>query len=150
VTVGTGGASSPENGAGPAQVFSGVAEFGENLMTLAELQARLAAMEMRQNVEAVKVTGLVVMGGALLAMASLPVILIGLAELLASGLGMGRGPALLGVSIVALLIGGACAAIAGIRLRHSTAGFPVSREELARNLNWVRTVMLHSGRPARQ
>jgi uncharacterized membrane protein YqjE len=139
-------ATVPGNEAGAGQVLSGVAEFGENLLTLAELQARLAAIELEQNVDT---GGAVVLAGAALALASLPVILIGVAELLVSELGMKRGAALLCVSALALLLGGACIAIAGSRLRRTALGFPLSREELARNLTWVRTVLLHSGRPAR-
>jgi hypothetical protein len=142
-------ATAAGNEAGPGQVVSSVAEFGENLLTLGELQARLAAIELKQNVDAAKIDGSVVLAGAALALASLSVILIGVAELLVSELGMKRGVALLSVSGVSILIAGACIAIAGSRLRRKAVGFPLSGEELARNLNWLRTVLVHSGRPAR-
>ncbi len=144
-----GDATADGNGAGPAQVVTSVAEFGENLLTLGELQARLTAIELKQNIDAAKVAGSVVLAGAALVLASLPIVLIGVAELLVSELGMKRGIALLSVSAVAFVIAGACIAIAGSHLRRTFVGFPVSREELTRNLNWVRTVLLHSGRPAR-
>ncbi len=144
-----GNATGPKDEGGPGQVISGVAEFGDNLLSLCELQARLTAIEIRQNADAVKVTGAVILAGTALALASLPVILIGIAELLASGLGMNRGAAFLSVALVTLFIGGAGIAIAASQLRRAAVGFPISREELARNMNWVRTVLLHSGRPAR-
>ena len=130
-------------------MVTNIAEFGENLLTLAELQARLAAIELKQNVEAVKVSGAVILAGAVLAIAALPIALAGIAELLVSELGMSRGFALIAVAVAAFAIAGTCVAIALGRLRSADLGFNLSREELARNLNWVRTVLLHSGRAAK-
>jgi hypothetical protein len=131
-------------------VVSNVAEFGENLLTLAELQARLAALELQQNSEVARISGPVILAGIVLAVVSFPLVLAGVAELLVSELGMKRGYALLSVAVAALAIAGACLGIAGSRLRRRAAGFPISREEFARNLNWVRTVLRHSGRSTRQ
>ncbi len=85
----------------------------------------------------------------MLAVAALPIALAGIAELLVSLLGMNRGFALIAVAVAAFVIAGICAAIAVARLRGADLGFPLSKEEFARNLNWVRTVLLHSGRSAR-
>jgi hypothetical protein len=136
-------------GAGAGDMVTNVAEFGENLLTLGELQGRLAAMELRQNVEAVKLGGAVFLAGAVLAMAGLPIALAGVAELLVSLAGMNRGFALLAVAVAAFAVAGTCIAIAAARLRASDVGFPLTMEEFARNLNWVRTVLVHSGRSAR-
>jgi hypothetical protein len=144
------GAAGTGHEPGPGDVVGNVAEFGENLLTLAELQARLAAMELKQNLEAAKVSGSVVLAGALLALVSLPLVLVGIAELLVSELGMRRGYALLGVAITALVIAAVSIGIAGYRLRRTVVGFPITGEEFARNLNWVRTVLLHSGRSTRR
>jgi hypothetical protein len=62
---------------------------------------------------------------------------------------MSRGVALLAVAAATLAIAGTAIAIAAARLRGSDMGFPLTREEFARNLNWVRTVVLYSGRSAR-
>jgi len=101
----------------PGDVVTNVAEFGENLLTLAELQARLTVMELKQNVQTAKGTVAVILGGAVL-----------------------------GIAVVALAIAGSTIAIAAIRLRRSVVGFPLTTEEFTRNLNWVRTILLHSGR----
>ena len=53
------------------------------------------------------------------------------------------------MAVAAFAIAGTCIAIAAGRLRGSDLGFPLSKEEFTRNLNWVRTVLLHSGRSAR-
>jgi hypothetical protein len=151
VPIGIGdGATGSEQELGPGDVVSGVTGFGENLLNLAELQARLVALELQQNLSAAKISVPVILAGAVLVVVSLPLILAGIAELLVSELGMKRGYALLSVAVVALAIAGASIGIATSRLRRSAAGFPLSREEFARNLNWVRTVLLHSGRSTRR
>ncbi len=145
-----GTAAGPGNGgAGPGDVVTNVAEFGENLLTLAELQARLASIELKQNVQAVKLGGAVLTVGAVLGLAALPVALLGIAELLTTGLSIHRGLALLIVAGCCFVIAGICVAVAVVRLRGSNLGFPLSGEEFTRNINWVRTVLLHSGRSAR-
>jgi hypothetical protein len=137
------------NTTGPGAVVTNVAEFGENLLSLAELQFRLTVLELKQDVRAAKVSAPVILGGAVLGIASLPIVLAGIAELLVSELGMKRGFALLGVAVVALVIAGSSIAIAAIRLRRSVVGFPLTAEEFTRNLNWIRTILRHSGRPTR-
>jgi uncharacterized membrane protein len=132
-------------------VVSGVAGFGEDLLNLVELQARLAAIELRHNLNAVKTGGAVVLAASILAIASVPVALTGIAELLASELGLGHGLALVSVAAAAILIAVLCAAFAWTWLRRQRLGFPLSGEESVRNLNWFRTVLRRSGRsPSRR
>jgi Putative Actinobacterial Holin-X, holin superfamily III len=132
--------------AGPGDVVTNVAEFAEHLLTLAELQTRLATIEMKQNVQAVKFGGAVMLVGAVIGIAGLPIALAGIAEVLVTALGMNRGAALLLVAVAAFAVAGICIVIAAGRLRGSDLGFPMSKEELTRNINWIRTVLLHSGR----
>jgi Putative Actinobacterial Holin-X, holin superfamily III len=139
-------ANGARDGNGPGQVVTNVAEVGQNVFTLAELQARLAVIELKRNLEAAKVGAAVLATGVVLALASLPIALAGIAELLVSELAMKRGLALLLVALVAFAIAGACITIAALRLRSSRPGFPLSQEEFARNVNWLRTVLLYRGR----
>lgn len=118
-------------------VVSNVAGFGENLLTLAELQARLAAVEFRQNLEYVKTGGALVLAAVILGVSGIPVLLIAVAELLVSELGLKRGFALLSAAAAALVIAGGCIAIAGRWLRRNPLGFPLSNEEFAQELELV-------------
>jgi hypothetical protein len=127
-------------------VVSNVAGFSENLLNLAELQARMALVEMRQNVNAVKSGGTVLAIAAVLGLAALPVVLAGVAELLVSELAWRRGYALLTVGLTAIGISVFAAVTAAVWLRRQQFGFPLSIEELTRNLNWVHTVLRLSGR----
>jgi hypothetical protein len=131
-------------------MVSSAAEFGENLFTLTELQVKLTAIELRQNLQATRVGGSIMLAAAVLALASVPVALVGIAELLVSELGMKRGYALLSVAATGIVV--AAAVIVGIvtALRKKPLGFPLSSEELTRNINWVRSVVTHSGRARRR
>jgi uncharacterized membrane protein YqjE len=144
----TGGAGG--NGASPGDVVTSVAEFAENLLTLAELQGRLAAVELKQNLEAARRGGIILAAGSVLALAALPIALAGIAELMVSLLAMNRGVALITVAVAAFAIAGTCTAIALGRLRGSDMGFALTKEEFTRNLNWIRTVLIYSGRSGRR
>lgn len=131
----------------PEGVIGGIAEFGNDIMTLAELQARLAAIDFKESLEHAVVPLVLTLGGLMLALASLPVVLIGVAQLIAWAFSIHLGWALLLVGLVALVGASAVAGIAGLRFSRSFASFQRSREELVRNLSWIRTVLVHSGRP---
>jgi hypothetical protein len=132
--------------AAAGQMMSGVAGFGENMLNLAELQTRMAALELRQNVDAVKTAGAVLVVAALIALASFPVVLAGVAELFVAELGWRRGYALLTVGLTTIGIATFGAVTAVVWLRRQKFGFPLSAEEFSRNLNWMHTVLRLSGR----
>jgi Putative Actinobacterial Holin-X, holin superfamily III len=143
-----GGRSSPALGteAAAGQVVSGVAGFGENMLNLAELQARMAAIELRQNVDTMKTAGAVLVGTVVIAVAAFPILLASIAELLVSEAGWRRGYALLTVGLATIGIAAFGATTAVVWLRRQRFGFPLSIEEFTRNLNWVHTVLRLSGR----
>jgi hypothetical protein len=132
--------------AAAGQVMSGVAGFGENMLNLAELQARMAAIELRQNVDTVKTAAATLVVAASVGLASFPVLLVGTAELFVSELGWRRGYALLTVGGVTIGIAAFVALTAAVWLRRQRFGFPLSAEEFTRNLNWMHTVLRLSGR----
>jgi hypothetical protein len=155
-TAGANGRKSSQNGpdgrarsdlrTGGDMVMRGVAGFGESLLTLAELQARLAAIELRQNVQAARAGMFLAVSSSAAMLSGLILLLAGVAELMVSELGVRRGVAFLSVAAFALAAGAGCLAVAATRLRSNRLGFPLTYEELARNLNWLRTVLRHSGR----
>jgi hypothetical protein len=127
-------------------VVSNVAGFGENLLTLAELQTRLTSVEIRQNLESIKSGGAIFVAGVVLGVATIPVLMVGVAELLTSDFGMKRAYALLSVAGLFFAVAGACMGVARSWLVRNPIGFPLASEEFARNLNWLRTILRHSGR----
>jgi uncharacterized membrane protein YqjE len=132
--------------ASPLTVVSNIADFGSDIATLAELQAKLAAADAKEAAARAALPVVVLGAGAVLALASLPVILLGLADLIAASTRISTGLAQLIVGLVALLLAG-LACLIGVRgSLQSLDSFRRSREELTRNLSWIRTVLVYSGR----
>jgi hypothetical protein len=123
-----------------------LAEFGNDVATLAELQAQLAVHDAKDCVGRATIPLIVVGAGAALGLASLPVILLGLADLIARGTGFSAGLVQFIVGLVALAGAGVAAYLALKASLRSLESFRRSHEELSRNISWIRTVLVHSGR----
>jgi Putative Actinobacterial Holin-X, holin superfamily III len=134
------------NHASPLSVVGNLADFGNDIATLAELQAKLTLLDAKDAV-AKATTSLVVLGVSLaVALASLPVILIGLADLIAASTQLSSGAAQLMVGLVALVLAGVAGFFGWKGSTGSLTTFRRSSEELTRNLSWIRTVLAYSGR----
>jgi hypothetical protein len=118
-----------------------VAEFIEDLMALAELHAKLAAVNLHEAACRAAVPLVFTFLGLTLAAGSLLVFLFGSASLLATGLNIQLGWSMILVAIAAAAIGSPLAAFAMIRLRQSFDALRPSHDELRRNLAWLRSVV---------
>jgi len=132
--------------ASPGSLVGNIAEFGNDVATLAELQAKLAVFDAKDCLARATVPLIIVAAGAVLALGSIPVVLIGLADLIAASTRLSDGSARLLVGLVFLIGAGAAAFVALRASLRSLESFRRSNEELARNLSWIRTVLVHSGR----
>jgi uncharacterized membrane protein YqjE len=131
---------------GNGSVTGSLAEFGNDFATLLELQAKLAAADLRECKNRLVLPALAIGAAFALALGCVPVLLLGVADLLSRALRILPGSAML---LTAL--GGTVLAAVVVRVfanRFASAFEPLrrSREELVRNLTWVRTVLLYSGR----
>ncbi len=134
------------NHASPLSVVSNIADFGNDIATLAELQAKLTLLDAK-DAAAKATTPLIILGAGLaLAFASLPVILIGLADLIARSANLPTGVSQLIVGLGAMVIAGVAALIGLKGSTSSLSSFRRSSEELNRNISWIRTVLVYSGR----
>ena len=134
------------NGAPEQQVVGGITGFGSDIATLAELQAELAVADLKEALQKASLSLALIVIGVICAIGALPVALLGVAALLATALKISSpwamvltGGGVLGVALVVV-------AVSITKVGPSFASFRRSREELARNLAWVRTVLLYSGR----
>ena len=127
-------------------VLGNVAEFSTDLISLAELQARLAAADLKETTGRAAVPAGLLVVGALLALVGLPVLLLGVGTLVAENTSLSPGWSILLTALAAIVLG-AVLALLGVRgLGGSLSSFDRSKEELSRNLSWVKTVLVHSGR----
>jgi len=127
-------------------VIEGVSYFGTDLATLAVLQMRMAACDLRDSAKAATpiVAGLTVFW--IIAGASAAVGLAGMALWLATIVNIQAGIVMMVVALIGLVISGVAAALLARSLTRSFTYFRRSQEELERNLAWVKTTLIHSGR----
>ncbi len=124
--------------------FEGVAEFVDDLASLAELQAKLAAVDFRDAARKSAIPIVLTLVGVALMVASILVALLGAGWLIASALKIHQGWALLLTAAAAMALGGLAAGLGGTRLGHSFDSFRRSRKQLWLNLAWVKTVLVTS------
>lgn len=136
----------PNNVASPLTVVGNIADFGNDIASLAELQAKLTLLDAKDAVARATTPLIVLVAGGALALASLPVILMGVAGVVASASKLSNPVALLVVGLVALVIAVVVALIGLKGSASSLTSFRRSSEELTRNISWVRTVLVYSGR----
>ena len=134
----------PESGSAK---FEGVAEFVDDLASLAELQARLAAIDFRDAARKSAIPLALTVGGLAVVVASVPIALLGIGWLLVAALKIPQGWAMLLTAGAAMAVGVLVVGLSGKRLSHSFDSFRRSNKQLMVNLAWVRTVLVSSARP---
>ena len=113
-----------------------------DLLELAELQADLAFLDGRETARNAAVPlGLILLSLAVLS-ASVTVCLLGSAWLLASFMGIQQAWAMLATAGVATVLASLALGLGVTRSRSSFTAFRASREELRRNLTWLRSVLI--------
>lgn len=140
---GGGPASKPSPNGG---LMEGVGSFGNDLATLASLQAKLAAADARESLMKAlpAVIGLGVL--VLLLIAGMGAIVAGLAVWLAEAFDLRLGVALMLVGLGCLILGALFSLLCLRLVGSSFTAFRRSSEELERNLAWVKTTLTRSGR----
>jgi hypothetical protein len=132
----------------PEGVVGSLADFGNDVATLAELQVKLAALDLKEATGRATLPLVLIAVGAVLIIGCVPVAVAGLAVWLGGLLGLSLGVSLLLTGLALMVVAAVVAGLAARRLRGSVESFRRSTEELNRNISWIRTVLVHSGRPA--
>jgi len=141
------GSKVPRNAPLMSGVFGNLAELSGDIASLAELQAQLTILDLKAGAARATVPALLLGLGALLTLAAAPVALIGASELLADALALAhRGWAYLIVAGIAAVLTAILVAIGLPRLIRSFESLAHSKEELSRNVAWIKTVLAYSGR----
>jgi integral membrane sensor domain MASE1 len=141
---------SSENGAPEQGVVGGITGFGSDIATLAELQAQLALADLTESLRKASLPLVLLLVAVIGVIGALPVALLGVAALLAAALKISSAWAIVVTGGVVLIVALIVVAVAASQIGPSFSAFRRSREELARNLAWIRTVLLYSGRSARR
>ena len=129
-------------------VIGNLATLGGDVATLAELQVQLAVEDVKESIGHAVWPVAMIATGLVLLLAAMPVALIGGSELLADAMSLThRGWAYLIVAGVVLAITIVLVLVALPIFTRSFASLVRSKEELARNVAWIKTVLANSGRP---
>jgi hypothetical protein len=120
-------------------------ELTHDIVSLAELQFELFRNDCREGLNGLLVPVVLLLLAGIVAAGTVPVALILLAELLAQAVGLSRAAAF----SVAALGGFIAAATLGVvgwsRIRGAGRVFQRSRQELTRNMTWIKQVLKRPG-----
>jgi hypothetical protein len=127
-------------------MVEGLGSFSENLLSLATLQAQLAATDARESAARAMPAAIALGVAVPILVASTIVLLAAVALELARATGASLSAALFLTALLGACLAAALAVLALKQGRKSLEAFRRSREELERNVAWIRTVLVHSGR----
>jgi len=135
------------NGSGEGVVGS-IAGFGNDVATLAELQAKLIALDLKESAAKATLPLSMAVVGLVVLVSAVPVVIVGVGLLVAQAFTISNALALLLTAVTFMVVAVLLVVFALRELRRVIEIFRRSREELTRNVSWLRTVLVHSGRPA--
>jgi hypothetical protein len=127
-------------------MLTNLGELGGDFATLAELQAKLTAVDAKEALARATLPTVGVVIAAAVLMAAVPVLLIGLAFVMATTLAISQGASLLIIGAIVAALAGVLGWFALVAFLKSFESFRRSGEELTRNINWIRTVLVQSTR----
>jgi hypothetical protein len=125
----------------PNEVAKGMGELTHDIVSLAELQFELFRIDCREGIKRMLIPVALLLVAGIVAVGTVPIALMLIAELLTQAAGLSRAAAFsiaaLSGFIVALAMG-----VAGWSCLRGVVGmFERSREELTRNMAWIRHVL---------
>lgn len=127
-----------------AAVSGNVANLASDLLSLAELQAKLAVLDVRESTAQAVVPASVVTGGVCLLLGTIPVFLLGLSGALADSGLLSPVAAQLMVSVIAIATAAVCIWFGFQQVKRSLNVLNRSREEFEANLRWIKKAIQQS------
>jgi len=137
-----------QTGATVDDVTTHISSLAYDLITLAELQAKLLYVDAREAGSRSAASAVSLAAMAVLGLSSIPVLLFGLAELLVQYAHWGRGVSCLVVAGVGVLIAGIAGFLCIQRLRTVLSVFSRSHQELYANLEFVKSLVEVQANPS--
>ena len=132
------------NGSTPAPpngVAQDMGELTHDIVSLAELQVELFRSDCREGLKGLLVPVALLLLAVVVAAATAPVALICIAEFLAQAVGLSRAAAFSIAALGGIIAAGALGVVGWSRIRGVERVFERSREELTRNMTWIKHVL---------
>jgi uncharacterized membrane protein YqjE len=134
-------------------VAASVSDLTHDVIELSELQVQLLTLDVKQSVEKARACLVLAVVGACMLLGTIPVALLAFAALLAEQLGWSYAAAGAMAAFVGLLIAGVVLGVAWSYIKKGLVSFDRSREELRRNVAWLKSTLRTRGQavqPAEQ
>lgn len=122
----------------------GVGDFSHDVLTLAELQAQLLAADVKECRQHLLGPALLLLGGAAVSLACVPIALAALALFLVQFFNTSYASGFLLASVVGAILGVLLSAAGWRHVGRQLAVLRRSKHELIRNLSWIKKVLNHS------
>jgi len=120
-------------------VATSFSELTHDVIELAELQAQLFSLDVKETTKTTRTSLLLAVVAGCVLLGTIPVALIALAELLIEQLDWSQAAAYGVATLVGLLISVGIGAVAWSRFRTGIVTMHRSREELSRNVAWIKS-----------
>jgi len=120
-------------------VATSFSELTHDAIELAELQAKLFALDVKETSQSTKTSLILAIVGSCLLLGTIPIALIALAELLIEQLDWSHAVSYGVATLVGILVSAGILATAFARFRSGLSSMKRSREELSRNIAWIKT-----------
>ena len=128
----------------PKGVAKGMGELAHDIVSLAELQLELFRVDCREGLRRILIPVALLMSAGIVALGTVPIVLILIAEILTQAAGLSRAAAF----SIAAMCGFVLAVIMGVAgwsyMRGVVHVFERSREELTSNMTWIKHVLKRS------
>jgi len=128
-----GSAPAPPNG-----VAKDMGELTHDIVSLAELQFELFRNDCREGLKGLLVPVALLLFAGIVAVGTAPVALIFIAEVLAQSAGLSRAAAFSIAALGGVIVAVAVGVVGWSQIRGAGRVFERSREELARNMTWIK------------
>jgi hypothetical protein len=126
-------------------VAASVSDLTNDVIELTELQAQLFALDVKKSMVKARTCLILSVVGICLSLGSVPVALIALAELLVEQLAWSTSAAYGVATLVGLLLSGIAIGVAWGYTKKGLVSLDESREELRRNLTWLKSTLRKRG-----
>ena len=133
---------SQRNGSPPPNgVAKGMGELTHDIVSLAELQFELFRIDCREGLKRMLVPVVLLLFAGILALGTMPVALMFVAEFLVQVAGLSRAAAFSIAAVIGFVVAVALGVAGWCYLRGAVRVFERSRDELARNVTWIKNAL---------
>jgi hypothetical protein len=132
----------------PANVAASVSDLTHDVIELSELQMQLLALDAKQSVEKARMVVLLAVIGVCLLLGVIPVALLTIAAMLVQFLEWSIAAATATATLIGLVITGGVLGIAWAQVKQGMVSLNRSRDELRRNVAWLKSTLKTRGHAA--